>query len=219
MFKSVMLLILSQLPASNLRKSLIAHSINHPSTCTTEIGSESLIFSVRTLLSAECSAPKRNGRGQMPKKPATNNKSALHLVKLSVGSESVEGLEEWQALRRAEREAAGEDTRPRHVTRMTPKRGDELLAGGSIYWVIKRNIVARQKIVALEPVVGEDGISRCAIILDPTLVRTEHRPKRPFQGWRYLTAADAPSDLTEEGEALAEMPGEMREALASFGVR
>ena len=155
----------------------------------------------------------------MTTKSAASLSPTLNLVKLSVGSESVEGLEEWQALRRAEREAAGEDTRPRHVTRMTPKRSAELLAGGSIYWVIKRNIVARQKIVALEPVVGEDGILRCAIILDPTLVRTEHRPKRPFQGWRYLTTEDAPLDLTEEGEALAEMPGEMREALASFGIR
>ena len=155
----------------------------------------------------------------MPAKPKTKQSPALHLVKLSVGSESVEGLAEWQALRRAERKAAGEDPRSRHVTRMTPKRADELLAGGSIYWVIKRNIVARQKIVALEPVVGEDGVSRCAIILDSNLVQTEHRPKRPFQGWRYLTSADAPADLTEEGEILAEMPGEMREALASFGVR
>jgi len=155
----------------------------------------------------------------MPTNPKKSQAPALHLVKLSVGSESVEGLAEWQALRRAEREAAGEDSRSRHVTRMTPKRGAELLAGGSIYWVIKRNIVARQKIVALEPVVGEDGISRCAIILEPTLVRTEMRPKRPFQGWRYLTPDDAPSDLTDDGEVLADMPGEMREALSSFGVR
>jgi len=155
----------------------------------------------------------------MPAKSKANQTPVLHLVKLSVGSESVEGLREWQLLRRAEREAAGEGTRPRHVTRMTPKRSAELLQGGSIFWVIKRNIVARQKIVALEPVIGEDGISRCAIILDPTLVRTEPRPKRAFQGWRYLTSADAPPDLTDEGEVLANMPGEMREALASFGVR
>ncbi len=155
----------------------------------------------------------------MPSKSKADQTPALHLVKLSVGSESVEGLAEWQALRRAEREVAGIDPRSRHVTRMTPKRSAELLAGGSIFWVIKRNIVARQRIVALEPVVGEDGISRCAIILDPTLVRTELRPKRPFQGWRYLTSADAPPDLTDEGEVLADMPGAVREALASFGVR
>lgn len=144
---------------------------------------------------------------------------SLHLVKLSVGTESVDGLAEWQASRTAERKAAGLDPRPRHVTRMTPKRAKELLAGGSIYWVIKRNIVARQRIVALDPVTGEDGISRCAIILAPELIRTEHRPKRPFQGWRYLTASDAPKDLSEESEILEEMPGAMREALATFGIR
>jgi len=155
----------------------------------------------------------------MPSEPSREQKPKLHLVKLSVGSESVDSLIEWQAARCAERSAAGIDARPRHVTRMTPKRIEELLAGGSIYWVIKRNIVGRQKIVALEQVTGEDGISRCAIILDPTIVRTDHRPKRPFQGWRYLKPEDAPDDLSEESEALTEMPGSMREALASFGVR
>jgi hypothetical protein len=155
----------------------------------------------------------------MGAEPFAQQKPALHIIKLSVGSESVESLEEWQAERCLERKAAGLDSRPRHVTRMTPKRGAELLAGGSIFWVIKRNIVARQRIVALEPVTGEDGIARCAIILDPKLVKTEHRPKRPFQGWRYLKPEDAPADLSEDGEVLADMPGAMREALSSFGVR
>ena len=155
----------------------------------------------------------------MKTEPIAQQLPTLHLVKLSVGSESVESLIEWQAARCAERAAAGGDPRPRHVTRMTPKRGEELLAGGSIYWVIKRNIVARQRIVALQPVTGEDGIARCAIVLDSVITRTEHRPKRPFQGWRYLTPVDAPGDLTEDGEVLAEMPGSMREALSSFGVR
>ena len=149
----------------------------------------------------------------------SQQKPSLHLVKLSVGSESVESLVKWQSERCAERAAAGLDARPRHVTRMTPKRGVELLANGSIYWVIKRNIVARQRILALEPVTGEDGIARCAIILDNQIIPTEHRPKRPFQGWRYLTPADAPQDLTGDGEVLAEMPGSMREALSAFGVR
>lgn len=143
----------------------------------------------------------------------------LHLVKLSVGSESVEGLQEWQAERMRKRAAAGRDPRPMHITRMRPKRAAELLDGGSIFWVIKRNILARQRLVALETVTGQDGIERCAIILDPTLVRVDPRPKRPFQGWRYLTAEDAPPDLDGEGEVIADMPGELREALSSFGVR
>ncbi len=155
----------------------------------------------------------------MPIEPNEQQPSKLHLIKLSVGSESVESLIEWQAARCAERAAVGGDSRPRHVTRMTPKRGDELLAGGSIYWVIKRFIVARQTIVGLDPVTGHDGVARCAIILGTDIIRTEQRPKRPFQGWRYLKPEDAPGDLTEDGEILSEMPGSMREALSSFGVR
>lgn len=155
----------------------------------------------------------------MEPETSTQQTPQLHLIKLSVGSESVESLVEWQAERCAERAAAGLDPRPRHVTRMTPKRGADLLAGGSIYWVIKRNIVARQRIVALDPVTGEDGIARCAIILDPEIVKTELRPRRPFQGWRYFLPEDAPRDLSDQGAIIADMPGELREALASFGVR
>ena len=147
------------------------------------------------------------------------NAARLHLVKLSVGSESVESLQQWQSDRALERAAAGRDARPMHITRMRPKRGAELLAGGSIYWVIKRNIIARQRLIGLESVTGQDGIERCAIILDPALIRVDPRPKRPFQGWRYLTAEDAPPDLDDEGEVLADMPGDLREALSSFGVR
>lgn len=154
----------------------------------------------------------------MPSAKHETTAPKLHLIKLSVGSESIDSLMEWQLRRSTERAAAGHDPRPRHITRMTPKRGDELLMGGSIYWVIKRNIIARQYIAALESVTGEDGINRCAIILDPNLIRTEPRPKRPFQGWRYLKPEDAPADLTEGGEVIADMPGEMREALSSFGV-
>ena len=151
--------------------------------------------------------------------PIGEEKGTLHLIKLSVGSESVESLEEWQAERCAERRKAGLDHRPRHVTRMTPRRRKDLLEGGSIYWVIQRQILARQRLVALEPVRGEDGIERCALILDPQLVRTDPRPRRPFQGWRYLPAEDAPPDLTDEGRVIADMPDGMRTALGEFGVR
>ena len=142
----------------------------------------------------------------------------LNLVKLSVGSEGVESLAEWQSARMAERAAAGVDSRPRHITRMTPRRGDELLPGGSIYWVIQRRIQARQPLVALEPVTGEDGISRCALILEPVLYRTEHWPKRPFQGWRYLKPKDAPPDTDMSAEMLDEMSPEMREELSRMGL-
>ncbi|MEM9099292.1 MAG: DUF1489 domain-containing protein [Pseudomonadota bacterium] len=142
----------------------------------------------------------------------------LHLLKLSVGSETVENLRAWQAGRGAQRAAAGLDPRPRHVTRMWPRREGEILAGGSIYWVIARMILARQKIEALEEVIGEDGIRRCGIVLNPTLVRVHPRPKGPFQGWRYLKPEDAPLDLDARGLEEAKLPEDLRSELIHFGV-
>lgn len=154
-------------------------------------------------------------RGASDAPPST---ARLHMIKLSVGSESVDGLAAWQGDRMAERAAAGLDTRPRHITRMTPRRGADLLPGGSIFWVIRRRIQARQPLAALEPVTGEDGIVRCALILEPVLYRTEHRPRRPFQGWRYLTVEDAPPDTDMPPGMLEEMPDAMREELERMGV-
>lgn len=142
----------------------------------------------------------------------------LHLIKLCVGTDSIEDLREWQSARAAERRARGEDPRPRHVTRMWPRRADELLAGGSLYWVIRGVVRVRQRIAALQRVTGEDGIGRCAIVLEPALIPTVPRPRGAFQGWRYLAAADAPPDI---GAAPGDEPGlppGLREALARFGV-
>ncbi|HSF94360.1 MAG TPA: DUF1489 domain-containing protein [Thermohalobaculum sp.] len=150
----------------------------------------------------------------MPDQP----EAKLHLIKLSVGTDSIEDLRAWQSARAAERLARGEDPRPRHVTRMWPKRGDELLAGGSIYWVIRGVVRVRQRIAALEEVIGEDGIRRCGIRLDPALIPTVPRPRSAFQGWRYLSPSDAPQDI---GAAPGDEPGlppGLREALARFGV-
>ena len=76
-----------------------------------------------------------------------------------------------------------------------PTRKEEVLDGGSLYWIIRRFIRVRQRIIGLEAVVGDDGIPRCDLILDPELIRTEPQPRRPHQGWRYLNPADAPKDL------------------------
>ena len=108
---------------------------------------------------------------------------------------------------------------PQHVTRMWPKREAELLNGGSIFWVIKGVILCRQKILRLDEYHSADGIRRCAIVSDPTLVRVEATPKRAFQGWRYLTADDAPSDLPEGRQDEAPIPPELSKALAAIGVR
>ena len=143
--------------------------------------------------------------------------ATLHLLKLCVGADGIEDLTSWQADRIAERRTAGEAPLPFHVTRMWPKRQDELTAGGSLYWVFKGLVLGRQRILGLEPRDGADGITRCAIRLDPEVVRTTPQPRRPFQGWRYLRPEDAPRDLVSGG-ALPDLPHRMLAELATLGV-
>jgi hypothetical protein len=132
---------------------------------------------------------------------------------LSVGSDSYESLAEWQAFR------LRQNGRLRHVTRTMPRRRDEVLDGGSIYWVIKGVMVARQRILDLEDVIDEEGDVRCGIVLDPDLVRVVPRPHRPFQGWRYLKAEEAPADLRDGlGKGAEEMPPEMLSELKELGL-
>ncbi|WP_132861143.1 DUF1489 family protein [Shimia isoporae] len=138
----------------------------------------------------------------------------INLVKLSVGTESVESLTAWQHMRRQQMP----DVLPRHVTRMWPKREPEILNGGSIYWVIKGVIQCRQKILRLDEVRGEDGIRRCAIVLDPEIHRTVAAPKRAFQGWRYLKVEDTPADLPKSRANDDALPDELNQALAEIGV-
>ncbi|MEM9845996.1 MAG: DUF1489 domain-containing protein [Pseudomonadota bacterium] len=138
----------------------------------------------------------------------------VNLIKLSVGSESVESMIDWQSSRAAQ----GEDGLPRHITRMWPKQEAALLNGGSIYWVVQGLIQCRQKIVRLDEVTGSDGIRRCAIVLDPEVIRTCVAQKRPFQGWRYLQPADAPADLPRQRTNEDRLPAELNAALADIGV-
>lgn len=118
----------------------------------------------------------------------------LHLMKLAVGPQSLAELTAWQQHYLRLQEAHGAPPELMHVTRQTPKRAQELLAGGSIYWVIKGIICARQPLLALRPIT-ENGIPHCGLILGPQLIRTIPRSQRPFQGWRYLTTTAAPADL------------------------
>ncbi|MBT4567360.1 DUF1489 family protein [Rhodobacteraceae bacterium nBUS_24] len=138
----------------------------------------------------------------------------IHLVKLSVGSETVEDMSEWQTTRRAQTD----DGLPRHITRMWPKREQALLNGGSIFWVIKGFLQCRQRILRLDEMIGSDGIRRCAIVLDPQIIRTTSAKKRPFQGWRYLPVSDAPIDLAAQRENEDQLPPELANALADIGV-
>jgi len=141
---------------------------------------------------------------------------ALHLIKLCVGVETIEDLADWQQARIAEQRKAGEPPRIWHTTFQTPKRDQDLLDGGSIYWVIKGTIQVRQGISGFEPGAKSDGSKGCRILLDPKLVPVRPTPRRAFQGWRYLEPADAPADLTRADKALTEMPPAMRRALAEL---
>lgn len=139
----------------------------------------------------------------------------LNILKLCVGAESVEDLEQWHAEHR-HLWPAGQTV---HVTRMWPKREAEVLDGGSLYWVIKGVILARQRILALEERLGSDGITRCALVLDAQVIRTEAAPRRPFQGWRYIDPADCPPDRRSTARGEEVLPPAMALALAELGVR
>ena len=138
----------------------------------------------------------------------------IHILKLSVGTEGVEDLAAWQA----SQIAGYKDGLPRHVTRMWPKKEVEILNGGSVFWVIKGLIQCRQRIVRFDEVIGGDGIRRCAFVLDPELIRTSQVQKRPFQGWRYLAATDAPPDIPIHRGAEETLPPELAAALADIGL-
>lgn len=127
----------------------------------------------------------------------------LHLVKLCVGADSVESLQAWIDFRIDQARAAGLPAETTHTTRMVPTRRDELLDGGSLYWVIKGKIQARQHLVDIRPFTDTAGIKRCDLVLEPRVVLTQFQPKRPFQGWRYLKASDAPKDLRLAGDSSA----------------
>lgn len=135
----------------------------------------------------------------------------LNLMKLCVGCKTPEALASWQAQRWGDGPAA-------HVTRMWPKREAELLQGGSIYWVFKGVMLARQRLLRLDERLGDDGIRRCALILDRDLVRVAAVPRRPFQGWRYLKGEDAPPDLPAGRAAEDVLPPAVAAALAEVGL-
>jgi hypothetical protein len=142
----------------------------------------------------------------------------LHLIKLAVGCESVRELKGWVAERMRTAKKKGLPQRHIHITRMTPKRGEELLAGGSLYWVIRGEISAREKIIGIEPFRDRDGIGRCRLVMQPKVIPVLQRPMRAFQGWRYLAPGDAPPDLGSVGAGIADMPEPLRRELRDLGL-
>ena len=105
-----------------------------------------------------------------------------------------------------------------HTTRMVPKRTEEILDGGSIYWVIKGEVLCRERILDIRPFVDKDGIGRCRLVLDPKCVPVRPRPYRAFQGWRYLDPKDAPPDLDRLGRGTANLPEPLRRELRELGL-
>lgn len=143
---------------------------------------------------------------------------ALHLIKLAVGCDSIKDLQDWVRERMRQAKAQGLPLRHMHITRMTPKRDEELLDGGSLYWVIKGQIAARMRLIGIEPFRDKAGIGRCRFVMQPKVVVVTPRPMRAFQGWRYLAPKDAPPDLGKSGTGLAAMPEPMRRELRELGL-
>lgn len=105
------------------------------------------------------------------------------------------------------------------TTRRLPRQKDDILAcDGSMYWIIKNTIQARQKIIALDLVEDTDGETYCQILMDPQIIRVSPRKKRAFQGWRYFKGTDVPEDIGPFSPSDDELPAEMAEELRSLGI-
>jgi hypothetical protein len=144
----------------------------------------------------------------------------LHLIKLCVGCDSIEDLASWQAERLRQRRKAGE-RRPQllHRAFQTPKRREELLAGGSLYWVIKGLVQVRQPLLDITEGTKEDGTPCCLLIFKNQLVPVRPVPRRAFQGWRYLDPDEVPPDLAARSAAdIGTMPPRLRKQLAELGL-
>ncbi|MEJ8476732.1 DUF1489 family protein [Roseibium algae] len=139
----------------------------------------------------------------------------LNLVKLCVGVDSVESLQASLDFRAEQQRLSGQPLEQFHTTRMVPTRKDELLDGGSLYWVIKGRIQVRQHLIDIRSFTDQGGIKRCDLVLEPRLIPTQYQPRRPFQGWRYLKPEDCPADLRGMSES-ANMPDHMRRDLAEL---
>ncbi len=141
---------------------------------------------------------------------------ALNLVKLCVGVDAVEEQQAFIDNRMEQCRAVGQPMHSWHITRMVPRRREALLKGGSLYWVIKGNVQARQVLTDIEIFTDNEGIRRCKLILEPRLILTRWQPRRAFQGWRYLEQKDAPRDLGQN--EIGRIPAELQRELAILGL-
>ena len=143
-------------------------------------------------------------------------KKFVNLIKLCVGAQNVSDLYEWQK-NRLIHDKNLEKRATFFITRMRPKRENDILNGGSIFWVFKRLILARQKIIGFDNFLSEDKISRCKVILDRRIILTDTYHKKPFQGWRYLKEEMVPNDIFKD-QNNNEIPASLLAELNEFGV-
>ena len=136
---------------------------------------------------------------------------SLHLLKLAV---RVGDLAELRKLQRERRKERGFYC---FYTRNMPRRQDEILDGGSVYWVIKGYVQARQRIRGFMPIINRRGRPAVLVKLEAKLTPTESQPRRAFQGWRYLTPEEAPRDRAK-GARGREMPPAMARELRALGL-
>lgn len=139
----------------------------------------------------------------------------MHLIKLAAGADGVDELKRRVRNSVDANKEAGNGAVHIHETRMFPKRREELVEGGSLFWVIKGTVLVRQRIIDLKSRTGSDGVDRCLIVLDPNLIPTQAQSRRAFQGWRYLKEDDAPRDLPKTQNSA---PPALRAKLAELGL-
>ena len=151
------------------------------------------------------------------KRETEAEKSSLHILKLCVGCSSIAELVDWISDASARDRHTDRSGGILHTTRIVPKRVDEILGGGSLFWVIKGQIACRQRILDIQPFTDVDGIGRCHLVLKPLVITVEPRPFRAFQGWRYLEQKNAPPDIAHES-GIVEMPEALRRELAGLGL-
>ena len=141
-------------------------------------------------------------------------KNKINIVKICVGAKFVEELWFWQQ----EKLLKNSNANIVHVTRMRPRREKELLNGGSIYWIFKGYILARQRILSLDEVRTSEGVMKCSLALDPDIYLTYPVKKRPFQGWRYLKEEDSPKDFEKFIPGNESFPKDLKLALSELGI-
>ena len=145
------------------------------------------------------------------------SKKIVNLIKLCVGAQNVSDLYNWQKNRIIYQKNL-KNPATFFITRMRPKREAEILNGGSIFWVFKGLILARQKIIGFDNFMSEDNISRCKVILDRKIILTDAYHKKPFQGWRYFSQQEAPKDREIYSNEKTQLPLKIEKELSELGI-